>query len=113
MGVLGHMAKRVDPDFFDSILRIFIDKNRPEEGSGDQRMSEDIIIELIQQFYNMVNYINSSTYAQSHAKFLGKYGYSEYIFALPYDQALQEFKQIHGRTGQSESKFTQHSTLTC
>merc|ERR1712105_469743 len=72
--VLGHMAKRVDPDFFSSILSIFLDKNRPEEGSGDQRMSEDIIIELVQQLYKMVNYINSTTYTQSHAKFSWKYG---------------------------------------
>merc|ERR1712105_585943 len=72
--VLGHLAERVDPYFFRSILSIFLNENRPEEGSGDQRMSEDIIIDLVQQLYKMVNYINSTTYTQNHEKVSGKYG---------------------------------------
>jgi len=76
-------------------------------------MSEEIIVELIQQLYKMINYINSTTYTQNHKKFSGKYGDFEYIFSLPYDQALQEFNKNHGRKSKSEPKPTPLRILIC
>merc|ERR1712105_152507 len=61
----------------------------------------------------MVHYFKSTARSQIQAKSLGKYGDFEYIFALPYDQALQEFKQIHGRTSKPEPKPLPKNFPTC
>ena len=57
--VVGYVAKHADPDFFDTTLRVFINQNCPEEDPLDNRMSEDIIVELIYHYYSSTTLLHS------------------------------------------------------
>ena len=51
--IVGHVAKWCETEFFDTTLRVFINNNRPEEDPLDNRMSEDIIVDLIYHYYSL------------------------------------------------------------
>ena len=49
--IVGHVSKLCETQFFDNILRLFINYNRPDEEILNARMSEDIIVDLIYHYY--------------------------------------------------------------
>ena len=50
--VVGHVAKWVEIEFFNTTLRVYIDKNEPEDDPLDNRMSENIVVDLIYHYYS-------------------------------------------------------------
>ena len=64
--ILGHLSKLCETQFFDNILRLFINNNIPNEEELKARMSEDIIVNLIYHYYSTTSLVYSQITVGHH-----------------------------------------------
>ena len=57
--VMGVLSGLCETQFYDNVLRLYIKNNRPPTDEYDDRMSEDIIVDLIYHYYSSTSLVYS------------------------------------------------------